>query len=119
VTIKGNGVGGRNQEMLLAFVNHMVEGIKKGEKNTLFQDFDFVIASIASDGQEGNSPAAGAIVTNHTIETILNENLDTSLFLENNDSFHIFQKIGNTFITGQTGTNVNDIIIIYLRKKVN
>ena len=77
VTIKGKGIGGRNQEMLLSFLNHV--------KNKKF-NYDFLIIGVNLDGIEGNSRAMGALIDNYVIEQIISKKLDPEKFLSNNDS---------------------------------
>jgi len=102
VTIKGDGTGGRNQEMLLNFLN----SIKNKEI-----DYNFLILAVNLDGIEGNSKAMGAIIDNYTISKYRNMNLDLSIFLENNDSNTFFKMLKDEIITGYTGINVNDLTI--------
>ncbi|BBJ27389.1 glycerate kinase type-2 family protein [Athalassotoga saccharophila] len=98
VNVKGNGLGGRNQEMALAMVE-----ITKDKKITF--------ASFGTDGIDGNSPADGAIVDGKTFEMAKSFNLDPKEFLSRNDSFNFFDKINLSIVTGPTGTNVMDIQI--------
>jgi glycerate 2-kinase len=102
VTIKGKGIGGRNQEMLLSFLK-LLENRKI--------DFNFAIISVNLDGIEGNSRAMGAIVDNFSIKKFKNKNLNLSQYLENNDSNTFFKQIQDEIITGYTGINVNDLTI--------
>lgn len=99
VTIKGNGVGGRNQEMVLSTVK-IIAG-----KNIVFSSF-------ATDGIDGTCNAAGAIVDGFTLERSNQKNIDPIDFLNDNNSFEFFKKLGDYFITGPTGTNVMDLQII-------
>jgi len=99
VTIKGNGKGGRNQEMVLGSLEELVNG------NVIFSSF-------ATDGIDGMSNAAGAIADNLTLSRANDENLDPLLFLEDNNSNEFFDRINDLLITGPTGTNVMDIQII-------
>ena len=103
VTLKGNGKGGRNQEMALSVAIAI-----KGLKNTIF-------ASIGSDGIDGNSDAAGAIVDGQTVEKALQKNLSPTKYLENNDSNTFLKQLNSLIYTGPTGTNVNDLslLIVY------
>ncbi len=105
VTIHGNGMGGRNQEMLLA----MAAIIPKTPPIT--------ILSAGMDGIEGNSPAAGAILDNRTFSRGRNLKLNPETFLSNNDSYHYFEQLGDAIITGLTGTNVNDLTITLVWKE--
>ncbi len=107
VTIKGNGVGGRNQEMLLGFLNY----VKDKKIN-----YNFLIIGANLDGIEGNSKAMGAIVDNYVLEQMISKNIDSEEFLENYDSNSFFKKLGVDLITGPTGCNVNDLILILLSR---
>jgi len=108
VTIKGQGTGGRNQEMLLAFLNKM-DAPSKGK---------FGIISCGMDGIEGNSPAAGALIDDQSRERALQLSLNLKELLENNDSYAAFSRLGDAIITGPTGTNVNDLTMVLLDQPV-
>lgn len=97
VKVKGNGLGGRNTELALSFALD-IEG-RKG----------ITLLSAGTDGTDGPTDAAGAIVDGHTIQKAKARNLDALEYLMNNDSYHFFKKIHELFITGPTGTNVMDI----------
>ncbi len=99
VTVHGNGVGGRNQELVLS----AALGISGLES--------VGIASIGTDGVDGPTNAAGAIADGNTVRRGLKLGLDANAFLQNNDSHNFFKKLNDLIITGPTGTNVNDIII--------
>ena len=92
VNVLGRGKGGRNQELVLQLSKEL-------------RNFPCVISSIGTDGIDGNTKFAGAIVS--TINLGHFEN-----FLKNNDSFNFFKKFGGLIHTGPTHTNVNDIGII-------
>lgn len=98
VTVRGNGIGGRNQELALAMIN-----IIKGAHITF--------ASFGTDGIDGNSPADGAIVDGQTFEMAKSFGLDPKDFLERNDAFDFFGKLDLALVTGSTGMNVMDIQI--------
>ncbi|HME52203.1 MAG TPA: DUF4147 domain-containing protein [Candidatus Lokiarchaeia archaeon] len=102
VTIKGNGVGGRNQEMLLATSIELEAG----------NDTRFAMIGCGMDGIEGNSTAAGAVIDDLTMERSQNLELQPVRYLENNDSNTYFSNLGDVIITGPTGTNVNDLGMI-------
>jgi glycerate-2-kinase len=70
--------------------------------------------SAGTDGTDGPTDAAGAIVDGHTITKAKSLGLDPEEYLSNNDSYHFFKKVGGLFITGPTGTNVMDIQITLL-----
>ena len=100
VTVKGKGKGGRNQELALS-LSIKISGLE-----------DLVFASMGTDGIDGNSDAAGAIVDGETYIQAGREGLDPFQYLENNDSYTFFKKLGGSLIfTGYTGTNVNDIMV--------
>jgi glycerate 2-kinase len=96
VTVKGNGMGGRNQEMALAMVP-----IIAGKKITFL--------SFGTDGIDGYSPAAGAIVDGDTFKRAKELNLDYEDFLKRNDSYTFFKNLSDLIVTGPTGTNVTDV----------
>ncbi len=99
VKITGNGIGGRNQEMVLSSVNKITN------KKIIFSSF-------ATDGIDGTSNAAGAIADSFTFERAKENNLDPDKFLCENNSYEFFKNLGDCFITGPTGTNVMDIQLL-------
>jgi glycerate 2-kinase len=72
------------------------------------------LLSAGSDGTDGPTDAAGAIVDGQTIETARTGGLDPRRYLENNDSYNFFKKIDGLLITGPTGTNVMDIQVLVI-----
>ena len=100
VTVTGNGIGGRNQEIALSAALKIA-------------DADGVaIASASTDGIDGPTDAAGAIVDGKTISRSKKLGLDPVEALRNNDSYSFFSKLGDLIVTGPTGTNVNDLTIL-------
>lgn len=99
VTIKGDGRGGRNQELVLGCVERIA-------------DSDIVIASFATDGIDGKSDAAGAIADGFTFSRACEKDLYPDKFLEENNSYGFFSELNDLFITGPSGTNVMDIQLI-------
>lgn len=95
VKVKGIGMGGRNQEFVLSLVKY----IKENE----------VIASFGTDGIDGNTDAAGA-VADYSVR-LRSKNIDLDYYLNNNDSYTFFKKLGTLIYTGNTGTNVMDVAI--------
>jgi glycerate 2-kinase len=71
-----------------------------------------VIASLSTDGVDGPTDVAGAVVDGFTLQRATQLELDPEKFLAENDSYHFFSKLGDVIITGATGTNVNDISVI-------
>jgi hydroxypyruvate reductase len=100
VTIRGSGLGGRNQEFVLAAGNEIA-----GLENA-------VVLSGGTDGSDGPTDAAGALADGETLARAKALGLDANAFLDNNDSYHFFQSLGDLLITGPTFTNVMDLRII-------
>lgn len=100
VTVKGNGLGGRNMELALAFAMEIdgIEGI--------------TLLSAGTDGIDGPTDAAGAIVDGKTTKEAKKAGIDPSAYLDNNDSYAFFKKAGGLITTGPTGTNVMDMQVI-------
>jgi glycerate 2-kinase len=100
VTVTGKGLGGRNQEIPLAAVRSLkdMNGV--------------VVASLSTDGVDGPTDAAGAIVDGKTLERAVKIGLTPEEYLAKNDSYHFFSKLGDLIFTGPTGTNVNDVSVI-------
>jgi hydroxypyruvate reductase len=101
VTVRGAGIGGRNTEFALAAAL---------ELDRLEND-DWVVASLATDGQDGNSGSAGAIASRASIARARELNIDPEAALSNNDSASFFSQVGGLVITGPSGTNVNDLYV--------
>lgn len=100
VTVIGKGLGGRNQEIALAAAQKLngMNGV--------------VVASLSTDGIDGPTDAAGALVDGKTLMKAAKKGLVPEEYLSKNDSYHFFSNLGDLIFTGQTGTNVNDISII-------
>ncbi|UCC38864.1 MAG: glycerate kinase [Candidatus Aminicenantes bacterium] len=101
VTVKGKGKGGRNQEFALASLIEM--------KKSLRGEAKWLILSIGTDGIDGPTDAAGAWITPSILETIQGLFLDPIQYLNNNDSYNFFKKVGRLILTGPTHTNVMDL----------
>lgn len=102
VHLRGNGKGGRNQELALAAALE-IEGLS-----------NVCIFSFGSDGTDGPTDAAGGIVTGKTAEAIRRKGLDPKAMLENNDAYHALKAADALLITGPTGTNVNDLAVVLI-----
>jgi glycerate-2-kinase len=100
---KINGIGGRNQEAILAAAAHFKH---------LDHDIDFTIASFGTDGIDGNSQAAGAVVNSRIALRIRQKKLKISNYLKNHDSNALFERVNAALHTKITGTNVNDVSIV-------
>ncbi len=100
VTVRGKGLGGRAQELVLSAAMRMA-GLSK-----------MYVAGFGSDGSDGPTEMAGAIVDGRTVERAIQKELDPFHALANNDSYSFFNKSGGHIQTGATGTNVNDVYIL-------
>jgi len=100
VTIRGKGLGGRNQEFVLAAALEIAS-----LENA-------IILSGGTDGTDGPTDAAGAIADGETISRATQLGISAEESLENNDSYHFFEKLGDLVITGPTLTNVMDLRLI-------
>ena len=101
VTIHGSGKGGRNQEFILAAAQEIA-----GLENVC-------ILSIATDGEDGPTDAAGAIADGNTIAIGDQLGLNASEYLQNNDAYHYLDAVGSLIKTGPSGTNVNDLVFLF------
>lgn len=102
VNLKGNGKGGRNQEFALSFLKSYINS--KSKKN-------LCMYSVGTDGIDGPTDAAGAVIDSETIKSFTDSKLDLESYLSNNDSYTFFDKINSLIKLGPTGTNVADIQI--------
>ncbi len=102
VTVKGNGKGGRNTELALSFAIE-IEGIE-----------GITFLSAGTDGTDGPTDAAGAIVDGKAIPEAKSLGINPQENLNNNDSYNFFKQIDSLLITGPTGTNVMDVQIIII-----
>ena len=100
VTVRGNGKGGRNQELVLAGAMHLA-----GWDGT-------VLFSGGTDGTDGPTDAAGAIADARTISRAESAGLSAIGSLKNNDAYHFFKPLGDLVMTGPTGTNVADVAFV-------
>jgi glycerate 2-kinase len=100
VTVQGDGLGGRNQELALAAALDL-----DGLENVL-------LVSLATDGGDGPTPAAGAVASGATLTRARQLGLDPRAFLARSDSFHFFAPLEDLLLPGPTLTNVNDLILI-------
>ena len=103
VEVTGSGLGGRNQELALRMANRL----KDYKQNITF-------LSAGTDGIDGPTDVAGAVVNQSTFNEALDKRIDPNTFIENNDSYHFFEKTGGHIKTGPTGNNVMDIQILLI-----
>lgn len=101
VTVKGNGRGGRNTELALAAVSELA-------------DFPAVmLVTLATDGEDGPTDAAGAVVTGDSYRRAAGLGLHAGDFLNRNDSYSFFLALDDLLRPGPTGTNVNDLVFLF------
>ena len=100
VRVRGDGKGGRNQELALAAAVEMAVG--NDEKARL--------VTLATDGRDGPTDAAGAFAESDSVARAAGLGIDALQYLENNDSYSFFSVLGDLIVTGPTGTNVNDLV---------
>ncbi len=100
VTLRGQGLGGRSQEFVLSAAIE-VEGMKR-----------VTILAAGTDGTDGPTDAAGALVDGETLMRARELGMDALTYLDNNDSYHFFEKLGDLLITGPTRTNVMDLYLL-------
>ncbi len=105
VKIKGKGKGGRNQEFAL----HFIKNIRKSLSN-----LKFTLLSAGTDGRDGPTNAAGAIVNDKSLDLIENKNINLNKELENNNSYQVLKKINSLVIINGTNTNVADIQLLMI-----
>ena len=102
VSVKGSGSGGRNMETALTFALE-IEGMS-----------GITFLSAGTDGTDGPTDAAGAIVDGQTVRKARMMGIHPERYLENSDSYNFFKAIDELFITGPTGTNVMDLQVTLL-----
>jgi glycerate-2-kinase len=102
VTIKGNGLGGRNQELVLA------AGL------ALPSHLNAFVLAIGTDGTDGPTDAAGAFTNYEQMQLAKQMGLKPDLFLNKNDAYHFFEQVNGLIKTGPTQTNVMDIVMVFI-----
>jgi glycerate 2-kinase len=101
VTLQGNGRGGRNTELALASVSELA-------------DFpEVMLVTLATDGEDGDTDAAGAVVTGETWRLAVAQEMNATEFLNRNDSYSYFNELDDLLKPGPTGTNVNDLTFLF------
>ena len=100
VTIKGDGKGGRNQELALSAINEL-----RDMENVM-------LIALATDGEDGPTDAAGAVATGESARRAERLGLSSVEYLSRNDAYSFFKQLDDLIISGPTGTNVNDLIFL-------
>jgi hydroxypyruvate reductase len=101
VTVRGQGKGGRNQEIALAAAIAMA-GLPRA-----------LVVALATDGSDGPTDAAGGLVDGTTVERAAARGLDARAALAENDSYAFLRDVGDLLVTGPTNTNVNDLLFVF------
>lgn len=104
VKLIGNGLGGRNQELALAAADG-ISGLR-----------DTAVFSVGSDGTDGPTDAAGGYVDNTTAQVLDKQGISIFDVLQNNDAYHALEKCNGLIRTGATGTNVNDVAVLLIKR---
>lgn len=103
VNVTGDGLGGRNQELVLRMAKHLA-----------VYDEEIVFLSAGSDGIDGPTDAAGAVADQNSVHEARQLKLDPDVFLQSSDSYNFFKKAGGHVITGPTGNNLMDLQIVLI-----
>ena len=104
VHLTGTGKGGRNQELALAAADGLADCI------------DTAIFSVGSDGTDGPTDAAGGYADTKTKELLSKEGINIFEVLQNNDAYNALKITDGLIITGATGTNVNDVAVLLIKR---
>jgi len=104
VHLTGSGLGGRNQELALS----AAAGIAGLDRVLVF--------SLGSDGTDGPTDAAGGIVDQDTCARLAEQGVSIHDVLQNNDAYHALKQVDGLIFTGATGTNVNDVSVLLVRR---
>lgn len=104
VKLTGHGLGGRNQELALAAAP-IIAGMR-----------DTCVFSVGSDGTDGPTDAAGGYVDGGTLDTLKQKGISVDAVLADNDAYHALGACGGLITTGATGTNVNDVSVVLIKR---
>ena len=108
VRVQGQGRGGRNQELALAAALSWAE---LGGVN------EVALVTMGTDGRDGPTPASGAFADSETVAKALAEGVDARVMLDDNDAYGFFSSVEGVLVTGPTGTNVMDLVLIMVEMK--
>ena len=104
VRLTGSGKGGRNQEIALSAAVG-IAGLR-----------DVAVFSFGSDGTDGPTDAAGGFADGETAARLAEKGIDPAAMLKNNDAYNALGPVGGLIMTGPTGTNVNDLSVLLIRR---
>jgi glycerate-2-kinase len=113
VQVKGSGRGGRNQEFALGVLSELARSERTPA--SILEDLDWFVASLGTDGIDGNTEAAGAWISPLNFTRARELGLDVQALLDDNDSYGFFSRAGGLIVPGPTGTNVMDLRLMCLR----
>jgi hydroxypyruvate reductase len=99
VTVRADGLGGRNQELALAAAL------------SLESTPNIALMALATDGVDGPTDAAGALISGDTVPALRRLGVDPERSLANNDAYHALDAVGELLRPGPTGTNLNDVVV--------
>jgi hydroxypyruvate reductase len=106
VNVSGDGLGGRNQDLAIRMAPLLA-----GKPGVLF-------ISLATDGEDGPTDAAGGVMAGDVMREGEEElGLDVAAYIANSDAYHYLKKTGALIKIGATGTNVNDLILMFIDKE--
>ncbi|HHU14549.1 MAG TPA: DUF4147 domain-containing protein [Lentisphaerae bacterium] len=100
--VEGDGLGGRNQHLALLLATRL-----QGRQGV-------TLLCAGTDGTDGPTDAAGAVVDGRTLFDALEKGIDAQAYLDRYDSYHFFQQAGGHILTGSTHTNVMDMVVAVL-----
>jgi hydroxypyruvate reductase len=107
------GLGGRNQQLVLAALEELAKDERSDEDNPLH---DVAILSGGADGEDGPTDAAGAVIDSDLWASAREQRLDPAAYLRRNDAYHFFEPIGGLIKTGPTHTNVCDVRVVVVKR---
>lgn len=109
--VRGQGIGGRNAETVL----RCAVGMASFPMLSLYErkPTQLIVLSGGTDGVDGNSPATGALADETTVARGREQGLDAQKYLDASDAYTFFDALGDTIVTGPTGTNVRDLRLLF------
>jgi hydroxypyruvate reductase len=114
VSAADRGLGGRNQQLVLAALDELLLSAPQDDFNPLE---GIAMLSGGTDGEDGPTDAAGAIIDGQTYRAAREQGLHPAPFLRRNDAYHFFQPIGGLIKTGPTHTNVCDVRVVVVKRQ--
>ena len=109
------GLGGRNQQLVLAALRELAAATSNGCGNSPLEGI--LILSGGTDGEDGPTDAAGALADGPLASAALERGLNFDDFLKRNDAYHFFEPLGGLIKTGPTHTNVCDVRVVLVDRQ--